>query len=164
MLSTGSPLCRSARQPETTPHASTCISQLLYRFYGKLAGNLCLLFLMSTTIPVSIDDWSPSDATPGSARPRFDNPVPALVESGGRFVGELDAFLQWEGDALLARLALPALPGHVVRASCRVATELDTDEDTARLWVRGIDVIVDHLEGSRILSDSMSADRTEVDE
>ena len=101
---------------------------------------------MSTTIPVTLDNWNSSAESARKERPRFDNPVPAQVDSAGRPVGELDAFLQWEGDSLLARVALPTLPGHVVRARCHVTSECEEGQSDEHPWVRRINVVVEHVD------------------
>ncbi|MBC8144239.1 MAG: hypothetical protein H7X80_01570, partial [bacterium] len=60
-------------------------------------------------------------------------------------VGELDAYLAWEGDFLLAHLELPALAGHVLSANCGIQADVDVNCGRPELWIRIIDVSIEHL-------------------
>lgn len=101
---------------------------------------------MSMTVRLSIgDSTAASDETTPRSRPRFTNPVPAAVTSAGRAIGELDAHLQWDGDVLLARIPLPALPGHVLHATCTLDERADEQGEHAR-WIDTITVTIDHLD------------------
>jgi hypothetical protein len=91
---------------------------------------------MSTTVPVQITAAAEESPTVVSMRPSFINPVPAHVTSDGRAVGELDAYLQWDGDDLLARVSLPDLPGHTMSAHCTI-------EATSPPVIRSLEVTIE---------------------
>lgn len=99
---------------------------------------------MSTSVRVTIAGWPHRpDESMTHNRPMFVNPVAAVVTAGGRAVGELDAHLQWDDDHLVARIALPSLPGHLIRAGC-TALERMLDDGGAEFWIDSIDVTIDH--------------------
>jgi hypothetical protein len=101
---------------------------------------------MSTTVRLSIAGWpAPGIDSTRRDRPMFTNPVPAAVTAGGRPIGELDAYLQWDGDVLLARIPLPALPGHSLRAVC-LLEERSGEAGESEHWINGINVTIDHVE------------------
>jgi hypothetical protein len=105
---------------------------------------------MSTTVPVDVAKWDADSGGSDHRRPQFANPVPARVTAGGRDVGELDAFLQWDDDTLVARIGLPALPGHVIQARCSFESEPDPDGSEMHPWIRSLDVSIEHVDEESI--------------